>query len=126
MGRSGTATSGKSEACSGGRANMKSSVGKSHPRRTSDTHSPSTFSHLSPTVIQVAASDPGIQAFGDAVRQLRTARGMSQELLAEAADLDRTYVGGIERGTRNPSLKNILRLARALGVPPSQLFADIN
>lgn len=49
-------------------------------------------------------------------------RGMSQERLAEEADLHRTYVGSIERGERNVALKNILRLSRALSVTPSDLM----
>lgn len=47
---------------------------------------------------------------------------MSQERLAEEADLHRTYVGGIERGERNVALKNVFRLTRALGTTPSDLM----
>ncbi len=61
-------------------------------------------------------------AFGARVRQLRTDKGWSQEQLAAEARLDRTYIGGIERGERNPSLLNIYRIARALGVSASELF----
>jgi transcriptional regulator with XRE-family HTH domain len=53
-------------------------------------------------------------ALGHAIRELRLAKGLSQEALAAACGLDRTYVSGVERGERNPSLTNILRLARAL------------
>ena len=53
-------------------------------------------------------------ALGNALREARTARGLSQEQLARDAGLDRTYVSGIERGERNPSLTNLLRLADAL------------
>jgi len=56
------------------------------------------------------------------LRALRLERGISQESLANAADLDRSYVGGVERGERNVSLRNIDRLARALGVSPKDLF----
>lgn len=62
-------------------------------------------------------------AYGQALRQLRTERGISQERLAQLANLDRTYVSGIERGERNPSLANILKLAAALGVNVSELAA---
>jgi transcriptional regulator with XRE-family HTH domain len=55
-------------------------------------------------------------AFGEALRRARTARGISQEQLAHEAGLDRTYVSGIERGERNPSLTNLLRLADALDI----------
>ena len=60
--------------------------------------------------------------FGARVRQLRKAKGLSQESLALTGNLDRSYVGAIERGKRNLSLINIHRLADALEVKPSQLF----
>jgi transcriptional regulator with XRE-family HTH domain len=50
---------------------------------------------------------------------------LSQEALAERAELHRTYVADIERGVRNVSLKNVEKLARALGVSISRLFAEI-
>jgi len=56
------------------------------------------------------------------MRQLRLERRLSQEGLAERAGLHLTYVGGIERGERNPALDNINRLARALGVPLTEFF----
>lgn len=60
--------------------------------------------------------------FGERVRVLRKQRQLSQEALADLCELDRTYIGGIERGERNVSLKNIERLARALGVAIGHLF----
>jgi transcriptional regulator with XRE-family HTH domain len=60
--------------------------------------------------------------FGERVRVLRQARGLSQEALALAAGLDRTYIGGVERGERNISLLNIQKIAQALGVSPADLL----
>jgi transcriptional regulator with XRE-family HTH domain len=66
---------------------------------------------------------PAHAAFGQAIRQARTDRGLSQEALADACDLDRTYISGIERGQRNPSLTNILKVAAALDTRPAELLA---
>ena len=60
--------------------------------------------------------------FGNRVRELRQARGISQEELAFISKLHRTYISDIERGTRNVSLDNINKIALALGVPPKGLF----
>lgn len=62
--------------------------------------------------------------FGRRVRALRTDRGLSQEQLAEAAGLHWTYVSGVERGLRNPTLKVIGRIAVALRTNPCELFRD--
>ena len=51
---------------------------------------------------------------GKNVRELRLARGLSQETLAHASEIDLTYLGGIERGKRNPSLLVMVRIALAL------------
>jgi transcriptional regulator with XRE-family HTH domain len=63
-----------------------------------------------------------LKLFGERVRVLRQARGISQEALALAAGLDRTYVGGVERGERNISLINIQKIAQALDVSPGDLL----
>jgi DNA-binding XRE family transcriptional regulator len=65
-----------------------------------------------------------LDSFGKSVRKLRETQGLSQEQLAELADLHRTYVGAIERGERNVSLRNIVKLSRALRVTPAQLLED--
>lgn len=62
--------------------------------------------------------------FGRNVRRLREALGFTQEALGAAAGLDRSYVGGVERGERNPSLSTIVRLARVLEVPVAILFSE--
>ncbi len=55
------------------------------------------------------------------IREARKEKGMSQESLALAADLDRSYIGGVERGARNVSIINLKKIADALGVPVSEL-----
>jgi transcriptional regulator with XRE-family HTH domain len=62
--------------------------------------------------------------FGGRVRELRQSKGLSQEELAFKAGMHRTYLGGIERGERNPALKNIAAIADALGVSLSDLFSS--
>ena len=62
-------------------------------------------------------------ALGEAVRERRVDAGLSQEELAARCGLHRTYVGGIERGERNVSYANLLRVASALHVRGSQLLA---
>ena len=69
-------------------------------------------------------TDRFLAAFGSRVRAIRISIALSQEELAQRAGIDRTYVGGVERGERNLSLLNIKRLADALGVHPRELFED--
>lgn len=64
--------------------------------------------------------------FGMRVRELRKLRGWSQEEFALVVGLDRSYIGGVERGERNISLENICLIADTLQVPPSQLFEQWN
>jgi transcriptional regulator with XRE-family HTH domain len=56
------------------------------------------------------------------VRELRKRKQLSQETLALACNLDRTYIGGVERGERNISLVNIHKIAEALGVEAREMF----
>ncbi len=63
--------------------------------------------------------------FGERVRWLRSKRGLSQEAFAANCGLDRTYISGIERGRRNPSLRNIQRIAIELRVSLSELFRGL-
>lgn len=64
-------------------------------------------------------------AFGKKLRSIRTSSQLSQEKLAELADLDRTYISDIELGKRNISLVNICRLASALQVKMATLFDSL-
>ena len=62
------------------------------------------------------------QKLGNKIRELRIELEYSQERLGEITGLDRTYISGVERGVRNPSLRNIEKLAKALKVKVSQLL----
>lgn len=64
--------------------------------------------------------------FGQNAQSLRKERKLSQEKLAERAGLDATYISGIERGVRNPSVVAVVRLAGALGAEPGELFAGLS
>ncbi len=64
-----------------------------------------------------------LRAFGEAVRQQRQKLALSQEELSFRSKLDRTYISGIERGVRNPTLKTVYRIAAALETKPSRLVA---
>ena len=63
--------------------------------------------------------------FGERVRQLRRVRGFTQQSFAAACGLDRTYIGGIERGERNVALRNIEVIARTLGLSVSELTTGL-
>ncbi len=67
---------------------------------------------------------PEAELFGKTLRRLRTARELTQERLAGAADLTTGYVNTLERGMQVPSLTTIVKLAHALGVTPSDLLSD--
>jgi transcriptional regulator with XRE-family HTH domain len=70
--------------------------------------------------------DPVLAAFGQSVRKHRDAKTLTQEALAEKANLDRTYLSDIERGTRNPGVKNVVRIAKALDITASELCQGID
>ncbi len=65
--------------------------------------------------------DPILRALGLRVRHLRDARHWTQEVLAERANLDRSYIAGIEAGIRNPSIKALVKLARGFDTTLSDL-----
>ena len=65
------------------------------------------------------------EQFGLRVRELRRAEGLSQEAFADQCGLDRTYIGGIERGERNVSLRNIAVIANSLGITLAELMQGV-
>jgi transcriptional regulator with XRE-family HTH domain len=67
---------------------------------------------------------PEAEKFGRVVRRLREARGLTQEELAERAEISATYIGFVERGDNVPTLTIIIQIASALGARPSELLRD--
>ena len=70
--------------------------------------------------------NPDLVAMGLAIRQRRKALGYSQEGFGDACGIDRSYMGGIERGEHNLALVNILKIVQALKVNPSEFFRDLD
>ena len=70
------------------------------------------------------AGDPVLVALGEAIRRARTGADLSQEALAVDADLDRSYMGGIERGEHNLTIMNLTKITDALKMSPSSLLAS--
>lgn len=73
------------------------------------------------------AGDPALVKIGESIRRARKARGLSQELLAVDAGVDRSYMGGIERGEHNLTVMSLLRIAGALDTKGAALLeqADV-
>lgn len=69
---------------------------------------------------------PELVAFGEAVRRRRKALGYSQEAFGDVCGIDRSYMGGIERGEHNLALINILKVIEGLGIQPSDFFKDLD
>jgi transcriptional regulator with XRE-family HTH domain len=69
---------------------------------------------------------PVLMALGRNVRKRREKLDYSQELLAEKSDLDQTYISGIECGKRNPGIKNVARIAKALGIKTAALVEGVD
>lgn len=63
-----------------------------------------------------------LTSFGAAVRRYRTEQGFSQEAFADECGIDRSYIGGVERGERNIALVNVARIIATLGMQPSEFF----
>lgn len=68
------------------------------------------------------SGNPALVSIGETVKAVRKKDGISQEALALAAGLDRSYMGGIERGEHNLTVINLLRVSDALGLTPSELL----
>jgi Predicted transcriptional regulators len=71
-------------------------------------------------------SEKSLELLGSKIRKLRQEKGLSQEEFAHIADIDRSYIGQIERGERNIAFSNILKIAQALGVKISDLTEGID
>jgi transcriptional regulator with XRE-family HTH domain len=69
---------------------------------------------------------PALVAFGELVRRRRKALGYSQEAFGDECEIDRSYMGGIERGEHNLALVNILKIVKALQLEPSAFFAGLD
>lgn len=69
---------------------------------------------------------PELVRFGENVRRLRKERGYSQEAFGDACGIDRSYMGGIERGEHNLALVNILKIVEALSLQPSEFFRGMD
>jgi transcriptional regulator with XRE-family HTH domain len=70
-------------------------------------------------------SDQLLVEFGNALRIYRSAKNFSQEELALVSGLDRTYISGLERGMRNPTLKVIAKISSSLGISSSKLLEGV-
>lgn len=77
-------------------------------------------------VIKIRSSEDQkfLNNLGESIRQLRVKRNWTQERLAFKSNLDRTYIGGIERGERNPTALNLKRISDALGVPIGEILYE--
>lgn len=63
-----------------------------------------------------------IEKFGKRLRSIREEKGISQEAFANLLEVDRSYLGGVERGERNPTLKFIFHVCETFGIKPGELF----
>ena len=72
----------------------------------------------------MSRSDPYIDSFAEVLRQQREAQGFSQENLALAVGLDRTFISLLERGRRKPSYDTLVRISRALDMKPEDFVAE--
>ena len=90
-----------------------------------DTHSPWSDTHCQLPMLVMGKRADILVLFGERLREFRKAQGYSQESFAAACELDRTYIGGIERGERNLALRNIEAIAQTLGMTLSELMEGL-
>lgn len=76
-----------------------------------------------PTPSPKHAHAPVLVSLGETIRSLRKARGISQEELAHRSQVDRAYMSSIERGTQNPGVMTIIRIAEGMGISVAEIFA---
>ena len=69
--------------------------------------------------------EPALSKLGQNIRSRRESLKLSQEDLADKAELDRTYIGGVERGERNPTILSTLRISKALGLSLSEITKEV-
>ena len=74
----------------------------------------------------MAKRNVALTRFGENVRALREKRDLTQERLSELAELDQTYISGIENGSRNPTIRSVARIAKALKISVSELCEGID
>jgi len=90
-----------------------------------DTYRPWNDTHRQLFNARMAKRADILERFGERVRALRKEQGYSQEAFAAACGLDRTYIGGIERGERNLALRNLEVIAQTLGITLSELMEGL-
>lgn len=74
---------------------------------------------------QIQPRSGAAKAFGEALREIRTRRKMSQEELAFDSGFDRTYISMVERGVRSPTIRSLVKLAEVLDVKPSEIVSHM-
>lgn len=102
---------------------MTLSISTNYSIIQSGTYSPSPYRHQKHTVGGMTKGGDILKRFGDKVRRMRAQKGINSQMdLSFKTGLDRTYIGGVERVERNVSLRNIEKIAKALGVSVEELF----
>jgi DNA-binding XRE family transcriptional regulator len=85
---------------------------------------PSALFGMLLTIFGLSDKDGALIGLGEAIRARRKATGLSQEAMSDKSEIDRSHYGKIERGERNVTLLNVLKIAAAIGCKPSDLLID--